>query len=96
MSRIHLFEFEDFNWFPESLRNMMTDYLHFITEKFYPYDSLVPKIKEVMKKLNCHQIIDLCSGGSGPLPQIQQNMEKNENFSVSVTLTDKYPNIKKF
>ena len=48
-----------------------------------------------MQKTNCNQIIDLGSGSSGSVLQIQEMLESKKN-SISVTLTDKYPNIERF
>lgn len=41
-------------------------------------------------------IIDLCSGSSDPSLQIQNQLKIKYNFSISVKLTDKFPNIKSF
>lgn len=62
MKRINLFEFEDQSWFPSQFRSLITDLLEYQITTFDVYLPVVPKIKEVMENINCHQIIDLCSG----------------------------------
>src|SRR5262249_25285944 len=60
------------------------------------YGPAVPKLKEVLERLKCRSLIDLCSGGTGPILKIQQQLESKENYSVQITLTDKFPNIEAF
>ena len=96
MKRLHLFELEDQEWFPSLFRGFITDLLQYQLTAFDVYTVIVPKIKEVMQKSNCSAVIDLCSGSSGPLIQIQEILENRENYPITVTLTDKYPNIEVF
>jgi len=67
MSRIHLFEFEDLSWFPTFLRNYMTDFLQFLTNKTKLFQPVIPIIEKGIKKSNSNQIIDLGFGGGGGL-----------------------------
>lgn len=90
---MHLFEFIDQAWFPKLFRRLITDLLQHELMAFDVYTPIVPKIKEVMQRLNCRQIIDLCSGSTGPLLRIQKILSEQENYPVSVILTDKYPNL---
>lgn len=93
MKRIHLFELEDQGWFPTTFRNLLTDALQFSITAFQLYEPIVPLIKKVMQHMNSTQIIDLCSGASGPWIRLQTQLAL-EQYPISVTLTDKYPNIK--
>ncbi len=95
MSRIHLFEFEDLQWFPSFLRNYMTDYLRFMSNKFDIYRPIVPIIKEGLEKSHSNTIIDLASGGGGGLLKLNEHLLKT-NPDVKIILTDYYPNIKAF
>ncbi|NUN24346.1 MAG: hypothetical protein HUU09_12930 [Candidatus Jettenia caeni] len=95
MKRIHLFELEDQWWFPTTFRNPLTDALQFSITAFQLYEPIVPHIKKVMQHMNSTQIIDLCSGASGPWIQLQAQLAL-EQYPISVTLTDKYPNIRAF
>ncbi len=96
MKRIHLFEFEDLGWLPHAWRDMMTDFLQFFMSKADPYRPVVPELRQVLEKLNCRRVIDLCSGGGGPWLDIVRQLEVEENYPVAVTLTDKYPNLEAF
>lgn len=93
MKRLHLFEFEDQSWFPQVIRNGITDYLHFIVTKSNLYKNLIPLFVSRLNKNN--QIIDLCSGGSGGILYIFNEL-KNIGITPKITLTDKYPNIDAF
>ncbi|WP_299554272.1 hypothetical protein [Seonamhaeicola sp.] len=95
MPRIHLFEFEDLKWFPSSLRDYMTDFLQFISNKFDVYKPIVPVIEEGLEKSNTNTIIDLASGGGGGLLKLNAHLlEKNPELKV--ILTDYYPNVEAF
>ncbi len=95
MKRHRLREIEDHLWFPSMFRNFMTDILEFIIVRYRIYESVTPLIKEVMQHMKTNQIIDLCSGSSGPWSQMKVQLQ-GQNESVSVTLTDKYPNVRAF
>lgn len=90
MKRIHFFELEDKRWFPVMFRNLLTDALQFGITAFQLYEPIVPLLNKILQHMNTTQIIDLCSGASGPWTHLQ------EQSPVTVTLTDKYPNIKTF
>lgn len=93
MKRIHLFEFEDFPWFPKVWRNLVTDYLRFVVSRFELYGPIISLLKNVMQKTNCRRIVDLGSGSSGPMDFILRKMTAGENNSIEVILTDKFPNL---
>ena len=96
VKRLQLFEFHDLEWFPHSWRIMLTDVLQFSGRAFNPYAPVVDKLKPVLESLNCHNIVDLCSGGSGPILPLQRLLTEKENYPVCVTITDKYPNLDAF
>ena len=95
MKRYDLCEIADKLWFPNTLRNLMTDILEFTVVRFRIYESVIPLIKEAMQHMKTTRIIDLCSGSSGPWSQILAQLQEQEE-PVSVTLTDKYPNLQTF
>ena len=95
MARVHLFEFEDLKWFPSFLRNYMTDFLQFISNKFDVYKPIVPIIEEGLKKSNSNTIVDLASGGGGGILKLNEHLLKN-NPNLKIVLTDYYPNIEAF
>lgn len=65
MKRLHLFEFEDQEWFPELIRNYMTDYLQIIATTMNFYESVIPIIQKGVEKSGTNLIIDMASGGGG-------------------------------
>lgn len=96
MKRIHLFEFEDQEWFPSLFRSFITDLLHYQLTSFDMYISIIPKLKNIIETLKCQTIVDLCSGSIGPIIQVQQILKTTYNYPVSIILTDKYPNLEAF
>jgi hypothetical protein len=75
---------------------MVLAQLQFIIKYTDPYGKIVPKLKQVLEKLDCHHIVDLCSGATGPLVQIQRQLEEEENYPITITLTDKFPHRRAF
>lgn len=65
MKRVHLFEFEDQNWFPDFLRNYGTDFLQFLSNKNKLFKPAIPILEKGLKPSNKNHIIDLGSGGGG-------------------------------
>lgn len=76
MSRIHLFEFEDQQWLQEFIRNYMTYFLQFLSNKTGMYKGIVPIIEKGLKESGTNQIIDLASGGGGGLYLAQYRIKK--------------------
>lgn len=95
MRRYHLFEFEDLQWFPQSIRNYGTDFLRFVANQFDFYKGVIPVIKKGLKKSGTDTVVDLASGGGGGWLKIIEHL-KREGVKVRVVLTDYYPNIEAF
>ena len=95
MKHKHLFEFEDQRWFPGFLRNYLTDFLQFVSNKFNVYKGAVPVLSEALAKSGNSTIIDLASGGGGGLINLVSALEK-DHPQINVVLTDYYPNEKAF
>ncbi|MEO8240187.1 MAG: hypothetical protein ABI793_13095 [Flavobacterium sp.] len=95
MGRIHLLEFEDQKWLPEFIRNYMTDFLQFLSNKTGMYKGIIPIIEKGLKESNTNQIIDLGSGGGGGLIWLNKELRKN-NPGLKILLTDYFPNIPAF
>lgn len=90
MKRIHLFEFMDQAWYPKTFRRMQTDYLQFVATQGAGHKNLVPLIKKAMHQAGTTEIVDLCSGGTGPWLKLHQQLAA-AGWPVQVKLTDKYP-----
>ena len=95
MRRIHLFEFEDQSWFPNVLREGITDYLQFASDKANIYKPITFIVFKGLEKSKSKQIIDICSGGGGGISKITKHIQ-DKYPDVKVILTDKYPNIDAF
>ena len=91
MKRLHLFEFEDLEWFPGWLRNYMTDFLQLICNVFDVYEPIMPIIEKGLEKSGGQQIIDLASGGGGGWIKISERL-KDKFPDHKITMTDYYPN----
>ncbi|MGI9531139.1 hypothetical protein [Lutimonas sp.] len=95
MSRIHLFEFEDQSWFPVFLRNYMTDFLQFLTNKSKLFKPAVPILDRLLNETGETQLVDLGSGGGGGLLWIAEAL-KVKHPDLRILMTDLYPNIAAF
>jgi hypothetical protein len=91
MRRLHLFELEDQAWFPATIRDLATDYLHFMQNAGAMHRGMLPFIEEALKGGGTTHIVDLCSGGTGPVPAIVQDL-REQGIPVTATLTYLYPN----
>src|SRR6266545_1271357 len=92
MPRVHLFELEDQAWFPVAIRDLATDYLHFMQDAGDMHRAMVPFLEEALQGGRTTHIVDLCSGGSGPIPAIVSELRQKGKV-VTATLTDLYPNV---
>ena len=94
--RKYLFEFEDFDWYPESFRNLQTDFLQLIMQTFNVFENVYPRIFDVVKKTKQRHFIDLGSGGGGVIKLLRKAYKNTFQESFRATLTDKHPNIEAF
>jgi len=95
MRRIHLFEFEDQTWFPSFLRNYITDFLQFLSNKAKVYQPVVDVIYNTLNAGHTSTIIDLGSGSGGGLLWLSDELKKI-NPALQIILTDLFPNIEAF
>lgn len=95
MRRFHLFELEDQPWFPVIVRDLATDYLQFIQTRFRLDRAMMPIIRRVLEQSGATRIVDLCSGGSGPLLLLVKDLAA-AGVPVCATLTDLFPNAAAF
>src|ERR1035441_2722593 len=96
MRRHQWFEIHDQPWFPNLLRDLVTDTLQFIWNFFAFYEPIVSRLRNALQEARTRQILDLCSGGGGPWLRLVRDFEDKERFPVNVCLTDKFPNPKAF
>lgn len=95
MRRLHLFELEDFPWFPITIRDLATDYLRFVQALLAIEDTIVPLLVTALNQSPVAQVVDLCSGGGGPVVAVLEALSA-EGVSIRFTLTDRYPNLSAF
>ncbi len=62
MKRIHLFELEDFSWFPGWLRSCMTRLIVTMHRALGSSDELAELLARALKESSSASIVDLCSG----------------------------------
>ena len=92
MKRIHLFEVEDFNWFPSMLRACMTNMIMVMHRLLGTSEDISEKLSELLKQTHSNNIIDLCSGSGGPMLDVLGELKNKYGISdVRLKLTDLYP-----
>ena len=95
MKRRQLIELEDQPWFPATVRDLATDYLQFM-QTLLRFDlAMMPVVKRLMDESGTTRIVDLCSGGSGPLLLLVKDLAE-AGVPVKATMTDLYPNVPAF
>ena len=90
MRRFRLFEFTDLPWYPQTFRQIQTDYLQFVATRGSGQAGLVPLLIKAMQHAGTTEIVDLCSGGAGPWRLLQRQLA-DAGWPVTIKLTDKYP-----
>ncbi|MDH3731881.1 MAG: class I SAM-dependent methyltransferase [Gemmatimonadota bacterium] len=95
LPRLHVFELEDLPWFPATIRDLATDYLRFMSSRLSLHRPMVPLIAGALRESGETRLVDLCSGGGGPVLDIQRELGA-EGLDVEVLLTDLYPNVSAF
>lgn len=94
MKRMHLFEITELPACPTFLRSYATSYLEACQRLplYPPYVDVAPLLAQLVRDTGCDRIVDLASGGGGPMPQLQRALLHEHGYRVHVTLTDLYPN----
>jgi len=95
LPRLHLFELGDQSWFPVTIRDLATDYLHFLEARFALHRPAVPLVAEGLRLSKAAHVVDLCSGGAGPMPALLHALAA-DGLKPQVTLTDRFPNLTAF
>jgi hypothetical protein len=95
LPRLQLFELLDMAWFPHAIRDLATDYLHFMETRFTLHKPVVPLLRAMLEKSKTSEVVDLCSGGGGPVLAVYESLVAR-GTRVRITLTDKYPNLDAF
>ena len=70
MRHLHLFELEDQRWLPAVVRDAGTAYLEAAARLAGHAKVIAPILAEVLRRNGETRIVDLCSGGAGPIPTV--------------------------
>jgi hypothetical protein len=93
MKRIHLFELEDFTWFPHWLRACLTKLMVVMHQLVGSSDDLARLLGNALAHSRQLAIVDLCSGGGGPMLPVFEKLRSQPGMAdLRLTLTDLYPN----
>jgi hypothetical protein len=92
MTRPNLLELEDLESFPPLLRDYMTDLLNSHLDLLGVYDAVVPILHRALIATGDRELLDLCSGGGGPVARMVRLLGERHDLRVRARLSDKYPN----
>lgn len=93
MGRMQLFEFEDQPWFPRLIRSYMQDHLTFMGNlSGTAYQAFVGKLKTAMERVQQNELLDLCSGSSGPA-RLVVRLLREQGLEARARLSDLFPNL---
>lgn len=90
--RLHLFEFEDLDWFPDVIRTGGTDYLRYFLKYTSLYEPVAPLIYDMLQQTGQQAVVDLCSGAGGSIEETFKAVNKLSKQKIQFLLTDKFPN----
>ncbi|MFK8046604.1 MAG: hypothetical protein AB8B72_13990 [Crocinitomicaceae bacterium] len=91
MKRVQLFEFEDFDWFPDLFRRNMTK-LIVVFNKLMKLDEVVAEsLNPILKSQQTNTIVDLGSGAGGIMPHVLTDLMLTYP-DLKLTLSDLHPN----
>lgn len=96
MKRWQLMEVHDQAWCPCSLRDGLTRFLTFSIFLLRSYRPAADLLAAALRQTGDTTVVDLCAGSGGPwrllLPRVRSRLAERETESLSVALSDKYPN----
>jgi hypothetical protein len=88
LTRWHLVELEDLDWFPRILRDAGTGFLVEAMRVGRQPRHVAPKLRDVVARSNLNAVVDLCSGGGGPAKLFAQDPAL---AGLKWTFTDLHP-----
>lgn len=92
--RLHGTELLDIPRCPRVIRDGALDYLQFIIRAGNAYAPVVGALADALRSRGVNSIVDVCSGGGGPWPDLRQSLIRaGAPADLRVVLTDLYPNL---
>jgi len=96
MRRVHFAEIHERRWFPQQLRDDVTDTLQFIFNTARLYRPIATRLGAAIRAAHSDRVLDLCSGAGGPWIWLERMLAEQTATSTRVVLTDRYPNLAAF
>ncbi len=92
LPRLHLFELLDQQWYPAPLRDHCTNYLATVSQRLGIFDSVAPLLLRGLEAAGTDAVLDLGSGGGGPLPRLRDLLRQEHGRDIRVLQSDLFPN----
>jgi len=93
LPRAQLFEFNDRDWVPESLRDTIVETLSRSLDWGGFLAPLAPVIDEFLSAAGTTEVLDLCAGAGGPALILSQEAERLGLDAPRYLMTDLYPRV---
>ncbi|MCO4761357.1 MAG: hypothetical protein KC502_07625 [Myxococcales bacterium] len=94
MKRIHLFEFEDLDWFPHWLRIRVTRFIVPLHRLMRTPAAITPLLQRALARSTSQSVFDLCSGSCGPMLHVMQKLWQQPGLAgTKLTFSDLYPQV---
>jgi len=93
LPRTQLFEFNDQDWVPESLRDTIVETLSRSLDWGGFLTPLAPVIDEFLSAAGTKAVLDLCAGAGGPALILSQEAERLGLDAPQYLMTDLYPRV---
>jgi len=90
--RLQLFEIHEQAWFPQFLRDYVTEALQILLELGNLYGPAVRRLQKTLEVTKADRVVDLCSGAGGPWLSLTDQLAGRS--PLEICLTDKYPHEK--
>ncbi len=93
LKRIQFLELEDLPWFPQVIRDGVTDFLNFIVSRAHLFEPIAPLLGGALERTGSKEVVDLCAGAGGPWLALKRYSNHGALRETKVLLTDFYPNV---
>lgn len=89
--RLHLFEFNDSHWAPESLRDTVVEALSRSLRWGGITRELVPAIEAFLDESGSEELLDMCAGAGGPALAMYEVMSERSATPIRIVMSDLFP-----